>query len=218
MTSNRARLTITATAAVAASILTLAAAPLSAAANASTTAAAECGTAAQYYDKVPVSGTGSLAKQYNFRLSQAVHCLIDAERAKAGLPPLTRVGKLDAASADHARAAVSLKWWKPGADSHRNPQTGSTPSSRIRGADYCPNPRSWAVAETTYNGWGGAGTPRAAVHWWVYVSKAGHREIILSKSLTDVGTLGVVAGAADPAGAGASKAGTYVATFGRCRQ
>jgi uncharacterized protein YkwD len=80
-----------------------------------------------------------------------------------------------------------LKWWSPGADSHTNPQTGSTPWSRITGAGYCPNPVSWAYAETTYTGWGtGYGTPRAAVHWWVHVSTYGHRQIVLSPTLTDL--------------------------------
>jgi uncharacterized protein YkwD len=183
---------------------------MSATANASTAAATGCDVAAAYYDKVPQSGNSAM-------VSQAVHCLIDAERAKAGLPPLSRNSQLDAAAASHAGAAAALKWWKPGADSHTNPQTHSTPSSRITAAGYCPNPRSWAYAETTYTGWGGSGTPRAAVHWWVYVSTSGHRQIVLSPTLTDVG-IGVAAGTADPAGASANDGGTYVVDFGRCQR
>jgi uncharacterized protein YkwD len=197
-------------AAATAGIIALGVSALSAPANASAHAAPGCDVAAAYYDTVPQSGNSAM-------VSQAVHCLIDAERAKAGLAPLTRTSSLDAAAASHAAAAASLKWWSPGADSHTNPQTGSTPWSRITGAGYCPNPVSWAYAETTYTGWGGPGTPRAAVHWWVNVSTYGHRQIVLSPTLTDVG-IGVAAGTANPAGASASDGGTYVVDFGRCRQ
>jgi uncharacterized protein YkwD len=194
-----------------AGVVALGASALSGTANASTSAATGCDVAAAYYDTVPQSGNSAM-------VSKAVHCLIDAERARAGLPPLTRNSSLDAAAASHAGAAASLKWWTPGADSHTNPQTGSTPWSRITSAGYCPNPRSWAYAETTYTGWGsGSGTPRAAVHWWVNVSTYGHRQIVLSPTLTDVG-IGVAAGAADRAGASASDGGTYVVDFGRCQQ
>ncbi|MFG2073962.1 CAP domain-containing protein [Nonomuraea maritima] len=187
-------------------------------AHASTTAP-NCKQAAKWYDAVPWDRTtGSLPFAANYGISQAVHCLIDAERAKVGLPPLTRNTKLDVAAAEHVRAAVNLKWWGRGADSHTNPKTGSTPKNRILGAGYCPKGRSWSVSETTYTGWGGKGTPRAAVHWWVYVSKDGHREILLSKSLKEIGTFGVLGGAADRSGATARNAGSYVATFGTCTQ
>ncbi|MBB5131119.1 uncharacterized protein YkwD [Thermocatellispora tengchongensis] len=193
-----------------AGVLVLGVSGLGATASAAVSAAPGCDVAAAYYDTAPNSGNIAM-------VSNAVHCLIDAERAAAGLPPLTRVSSLDAAASGHAAAAASLKWWSPGADSHTNPQTGSTPWSRITGAGYCPNPVSWAYAETTYTGWGGSGTPRAAVHWWVHVSTYGHRQIVLSPTLTQLG-VGVAAGAADPAGAGGSGGGTYVVDFGRCQQ
>ncbi|GAA4561261.1 CAP domain-containing protein [Planotetraspora kaengkrachanensis] len=190
---------------------------LSTPANASTPAPPRCDIAADYYDRAPAPGTGPLAAFFNMRIDDAVQCLINEERAKAGLPALTRNHVLSGAALSHARAAVNQKWWGPGADSHTNPLTGSTPASRITDAKYCPKPISWAWAETTYTGWGGQGTPRAAVHWWVYVSTAGHREIILSPSLTEMGVQGE-AGAADAAGKGASGGGTYVVDFGRCQQ
>ncbi|MBB6552073.1 CAP domain-containing protein [Nonomuraea rubra] len=169
-----------------------------------------CDVAAAYYDTAPQSGNLAMVRQ-------AVLCLINAERARAGLRPYTRNSALDAAAASHADAAARLKWWRPGANSHTNPQTGSTPGSRITAAGYCPNPLSWAYAETTYTGWGGSGTPRAAVHWWVHVSTYGHRQIVLSPTLVDAG-VGAAAGAADPAGAGASGGGTFVVDYGRCQR
>ncbi|MGW3341918.1 CAP domain-containing protein [Nonomuraea rubra] len=180
------------------------------AAQASGGAGIGCDVAAAYYDTAPQSGNLAMVRQ-------AVLCLINAERARAGLRPYTRNSALDAAAASHADAAARLKWWRPGANSHTNPQTGSTPGSRITAAGYCPNPLSWAYAETTYTGWGGSGTPRAAVHWWVHVSTYGHRQIVLSPTLVDAG-VGAAAGAADPAGAGASGGGTFVVDYGRCQR
>ncbi|MFG2341815.1 CAP domain-containing protein [Streptomyces yangpuensis] len=147
----------------------------------------------------------------------ALVCLINAQRTQRGLPALTVNQALTTAAQQHSAAAVQLKWWGPGKDSHRNPQTGSTPESRIKAAGYCPNPRSWAFAEITYTGWGGSGTPNAAVNWWMNVSTWGHRQRILDPTMREIGAW-AQPGAADRAGAGASQAGTYVVTFGRCQQ
>ncbi|KPI33203.1 SCP-like extracellular [Actinobacteria bacterium OV450] len=160
--------------------------------------------------RAPTSGNDTAARA-------ALICLINAQRTQRGLPALTVNQALTTAAQQHSAAAVQLKWWGPGKDSHRNPQTGSTPQSRIMAAGYCPNPRSWAVAEITYTGWGGSGTPQAAVNWWVNVSTYGHRQIVLDPTLKEIGAW-AQPGAADPAGAGASQAGTYVVTFGRCQQ
>ncbi|MEU7058168.1 CAP domain-containing protein [Streptomyces sp. NPDC046197] len=120
---------------------------------------------------------------------------------------------LIAAAKTHALAAVSLKWWGPDKDSHTNPLTRSTPSSRMRYAGYCAG-QSFTPAEITYTGWGGtAGSPRAAFTWWV--NSPTHRAIVLDPGLTGIGRV-AVPGAADPGGTGAARAGTYVADFGRC--
>ncbi|EKX60176.1 hypothetical protein STRIP9103_09470 [Streptomyces ipomoeae 91-03] len=175
------------------------------------TADSECDNAAAYYDRSPGGGTGTLGTR------QALVCLINAERARHGLPALTYNQSLTDAAFQHTDQAVRLKWWGPGKDSHTNPRTGSTPQSRIKAAGYCPNPRSWKISEITYTGWGGRGTPREAVNWWVNVSTWGHRQIVLDPSLREIGRWGL-GGAADPAGVGASGAGTYVVTFGSCQQ
>ncbi|MFE5494387.1 CAP domain-containing protein [Streptomyces virginiae] len=176
--------------------------------SAATSTAATCDAAAAA--RAP-SGSNDTASR------NAVICLINAQRTQRGLPALTTNPALTTAAQQHSAAAVQLKWWGPGKDSHRNPQTGSTPQSRIKAAGYCPNPRSWAVAEITYTGWGGSGTPNAAVNWWMNVSTWGHRQIILDPSMREIGAW-AQPGAADRAGAGASQAGTYVVTFGRCQQ
>ncbi|MEU7556358.1 CAP domain-containing protein [Streptomyces sp. NPDC044571] len=170
--------------------------------------ALSCDTAAA--NRAPSSGN-------DVQVNDVVVCLINAERARRGLPLLTVNQSLTKAAQQHAAAAVQLKWWGPNKDSHTNPQTGSTPQSRIMAAGYCPNPRSWAVNEITYTGWGGSGTPKAAVNWWVNISTWGHRQIVLDPNLRDIGRA-ALPGAADRSGAGASGAGTYVVTFGRCQQ
>ncbi|MFJ3926130.1 CAP domain-containing protein [Streptomyces sp. NPDC090022] len=161
---------------------------------------------------IPVTASTAAADP---QARDAVIRLINAERTQRGLPALTVNASLTAAAQRHAMDAVRLKWWGPGKDSHTNPQTGSTPQSRIMAAGYCPNPRSWSVAEITYTGWGGSGTPKAAVNWWTNVSTYGHRQRVLDPAMREIGAA-AVAGAADRAGAGASGAGTYVVTFGRC--
>ncbi|MFI6145285.1 CAP domain-containing protein [Streptomyces sp. NPDC051109] len=188
-----------------AGILSAALVPVSAA----PATAATCDAAAAA--RAPTSSNDSAARN-------AVICLINAQRTQRGLPALTVNQALTNAAQQHSAAAVQLKWWGPGKDSHTNPQTGSTPGTRIKAAGYCPNPRSWGYAEITYTGWGGsAGTPNAAVNWWVNVSTYGHRERVLDPSMREIGAW-AQPGAADRAGAGASQAGTYVVTFGRCQQ
>jgi uncharacterized protein YkwD len=169
-------------------------------------AAVTCDPAAA--NRAPTAGTVTQART-------AVMCLINAQRTQRGLPSLTISQALTNAAQQHAVAAVQLKWWGPGKDPHRNPQTGSTPQSRIQAAGYCPNPRSWEFNEITYTGWGGSGTPQAAVNWWM--NSPGHRAIILKPSLREIGPW-AQPGSADRAGASSPSAGTYVVTFGRCQR
>ncbi|UBI40960.1 CAP domain-containing protein [Streptomyces mobaraensis] len=141
-------------------------------------------------------------------------CRINAERATAGVPVIADYNPaLQSAAADHVRAARDLKWWAAGSDPHTNPVTHSTPASRAQSAGYGAGAVNWQVREVTYNGWGGDGTPRAAVHWWVHVSTAGHREIVLGPQFTEFGCCSL-GGNADPAGNGQPNAGTFVCLFG----
>lgn len=165
--------------------------------------------------RTPTHSHSARADRRNREVREAVVCLINAQRAQHGLPALTYNQNLTTAAHQHSSAAVQQQWWGPGKDSHTNPQTGSTPQSRILGASYCPNPASWRVAEITYTGWGGRGAPNAAVDWWM--NSPPHRANILDSGLREIGRW-AQAGAADPAGTGASGAGTYVVTFGSCQQ
>lgn len=173
----------------------------------------DCENATEWYDSVPSRYAAEGAHRW---IRAAVHCLINAERAEAGLAPLRRNLRLEAAAAGHAYAAVRLKWWNEYADAHTNPVTGSTPMNRVEDAGYCPGARAWSAAEITYHGWGeGLGTPQSAVRWWM--RSPGHRELILRGSLTEIGVY-IVGDTADPAGVYAATAGTYVVNFGSCER
>jgi uncharacterized protein YkwD len=161
---------------------------------------------------------------------EAVLCLIEAERSCRGIPPVHRSHELEVAAWGHARAAIQIKWWVGSADSHTNPQTHSTPISRIQAAGYCPHPpHAWGAKENTYHGAGAGtfsgtnhacpgsscGSPEAAVDWWMNISHSGHRETILDPQLKEFG-IGAFGEVADPAIANVNPRGLYVADFGYC--
>jgi uncharacterized protein YkwD len=162
----------------------------------------------------------------------AVLCLLNGERDAHGIPRLTRyltlrgaAPGLGGAAAQHAREAISHRWWLDPSDwpagtvipsTHNNPYTGSTPATRIAAAGYCRAPYTYLkVAEITYAGTGPGSTPAAARHWWMEVSTGGHRDIILDRQLTDIGIAAVV-GNAHVGHESDTPAVTYVVTFGTC--
>lgn len=169
----------------------------------------------------PLRGANSCGGSVNTAPSQsqagiaaAIVCLINAERAGAGLPAVTLVNQLGTAAQGHANAAASIKWWTGGADSHVNPQTRSTPSSRISAAGYCPGGAT-RTSEITYTGYGTGATGLSAVNWWVNVSTFGHRANVLDRNVTHIG-VGVAGPSADPAAGSNAQQGTYVVNFGAC--
>lgn len=144
----------------------------------------------------------------------AVACLINAERTSRGLPALAMNKQLNKAAIGHTGDAIKLRWWVAGANPHVNPQTGSTPDSRIKAAGYCGgNPRR--TSEIAYTWSGDQAAPVGAVNWWMNISKSGHREAILDSAIKDIGVGygGVVA--ASNIGSNADM-GTYVVNFGAC--
>ncbi|MEU6755800.1 CAP domain-containing protein [Streptomyces sp. NPDC046685] len=206
----------------AAGVLTVCLAP---AANAATAAGAaaqpwpHCQEAsADSYDKPPPADPGRFGYGV-LPATEGVTCLINQERQRLGLQPLSDSPELREAANKHVTAALALKWWGKDKDPHQNPQVPGTGSeqiaARIKNAGYCANGTSWEGYEIAYNGWGGNGTPRAAVRWWL--QSPTHAEIIRNPALTEFG-IAPRGGAADPAGAGAAGAGTYVVTLGRCEK
>ena len=148
-----------------------------------------------------------------------VLCLTNLERYSAGLSMFTPNDQLTSAARGHAWAAVTNPWWTSGADFHTNPYTGSTPSSRIAAAGYCPSRKSISIAENTYTASGGP-TPYSAVQWWMNhlgpdgtLATNGHRKNILDPGLSELG-VAVVPGSANPARYPDS--GTFVQDFANC--
>ncbi len=153
------------------------------------------------------SGANTLVTQLSQHAAEAaVLCLVNFERAKAGIAALAPSGSLASAARGHAAASVANPWWDNG-NPHDNPVTKSTIESRIIAAGYCRAPKWWQNRENATIG----GTPQEAVNWWM--GSSGHRGNILNRDLTDSG-VGVVPGSAHKSQPG--KAGTFVQTFGAC--
>jgi uncharacterized protein YkwD len=101
-------------------------------------------------------------------------CLVNAERAAHGLPSLTLNLKLRADAYQNANDAAAIKWWAGGGPKvHINPQTISTPQTRIRDAGYCPSAPNVPTNENAYEGLHQGGiqfqvstAPQAAMDFW----------------------------------------------------
>ena len=133
----------------------------------------------------------------------AVLCLINEQRQAEGADPLAADPQLRVAAEGHAMAANALKWWAGGGSNvHTNPETGSTPETRIHDAGYCVGGDPPLVAENCYEAWyiGGLAfanntTPQAAVDWWM--GSPSHRATLLSPAYLEVG-VAVILGTAEP--------------------
>jgi uncharacterized protein YkwD len=108
--------------------------------------------------------------------------LINQQRAQNGCGPVASNPQLSAAAARHANDMLNN-----GVTGHTG-SDGSTPDRRISDVGYTPIGQ-WR--EIVYLGWGSGGTPEAAVDWWMH--SPGHRAIILTCALQDVGVSAVSA-------------------------
>lgn len=172
------------------------------------------------------------------RIRNAILCLINAERTSRGLAALSANSKLASAADGHVQRAVTLKWWGE-SDPHVDPQVDVVPgtnpptplgrneaiAARINRAGYCPEGATF-VSEIAKDGAGtnvtecppgACSTPFFAVHWWMNISTAGHREAILNPAIKEIG-VGVRGDVAnkDPAQNAQSEKGAYVVNFGAC--
>jgi uncharacterized protein YkwD len=126
----------------------------------------------------------------------ATLCLVNLERARAGLVALADNGALALAAQAHAIDMVANRYFL------HTSADGRTFDQRIRATGYLGS----YLAENIAWGGGSLGTPRRIVSGWM--NSAGHRSNILSGGLTDSG-IGVSPGT--PQGGGG---GTYVHDFG----
>jgi uncharacterized protein YkwD len=162
------------------------------AANAAPTATAVASAAPQCH--------GAYASGAGKRAAHTIVCLVNAQRARHGLPRLNQRGDLARAARRHARDMVRRAYFD-----HRSPG-GSSPASRAADAGY----HGVTIAETLAFGTGSWGTPAGAVAQWL--GSPSHRAALFSRRLRDIG-IGVADGCPN---AGYRSVGTTVAaTLGR---
>ena len=135
-------------------------------------------------------------------VESATLCLLNGERADAGLPPLADDGQLAAAALEHSQDMVANQYFDHLA------LDGRDVVARIRATGYIPEDRRWTVGENLAWGTGVLATPKSIVAAWM--ASQGHRENILRAEYREIG-FGVIAGnprSTDGAGA------TYTTNFG----
>jgi uncharacterized protein YkwD len=123
-------------------------------------------------------------------------CLLNAERGRNGLRPLSSSRKLTRAAAGHSTSMVRGRYFAHGPF-----------SSRILGTGYARGYSSWLIGENIAWGGGRRSSPSAIMSMWMH--SPGHRANILSASFRHVG-VGIAAGT--PSG---EAGGTYTTDFGR---
>jgi uncharacterized protein YkwD len=131
-------------------------------------------------------------------------CLLNYERAQAGLSPLVENRLLDGASERHSADMEARTFFE-----HVNPD-GVDPQTRIASAGYIP-PGGW-TGENIAWGNGALVSPASIMDDWMH--SPGHRENILRPAFREVG-IGITLGRAPRASADRSlRAATYTTDFG----
>jgi uncharacterized protein YkwD len=144
-------------------------------------------------DTVPTASTTGVA-------AAAVACLINQERAAAGLAALATNSQLAAAATGHSQDMVVQQYF-----SHDS-LDGRSFMDRLRAAGWSPT-GSWTAGENIAWGSGSYGTPRSIVRSWM--NSPGHRANILNARYRESG-VGVAAGAPQRT---SSSAATYTQDF-----
>ena len=160
------------------------------------------GDAVSVRDAPGCPGSGQMPERANVDSTRwAILCLLNRERARHGLQPLTPNPLLDLASQRHSDDMVARRFFE-----HDTPE-GVPPEQRIVAAGYAGE-GVW-VGENIYAGAGPDATPvRAASHW---MKSPGHRENILRPQFTEVG-VGISYDA--PWDIGDRRGATYTTDFG----
>jgi uncharacterized protein YkwD len=129
--------------------------------------------------------------------TRAVECLVNEQRAAAGLAALARDRRLARAARRFSSSMVRERFFD-----HVSPE-GSTLSARARAAGYSGG----ALGETIAWGAGVLATPAAIVRGWM--ESPPHHAILMSATFRRIG-LGVAKGSPE----GAARAATVTADFG----
>jgi uncharacterized protein YkwD len=137
------------------------------------------------------------------RVSQAILCLLNAQRTSRGLRPLKLNRKLTRAAIAHSRDMVSRRYFAHnGADGN--------PVSRIKRAGYIPRVGIWSIGENL--AWGTGALASAAQIMTAWMNSPEHKANILTPGFKEIG-IGVVPRAPTSGGAG----GTFTTDFGALR-
>ncbi len=150
----------------------------------------------------PASDAMPIASVSDERSERALLCLVNRERARAGMRPL-RLNRCLARAADgHARDMVRERYF-----AHES-RDGTSFDERILATGYAPAGARWTVGENL--AWGAAPAGDAAWVMSAWMNSRDHRANLLRASFRDVG-LAAVAGA--PVAADGARA-TWAADFG----
>jgi uncharacterized protein YkwD len=151
-------------------------------------------------DAARVAVTGATIAQAR----DATLCLLNRERTRRGLRPLTMNPRLARVAAAHSRDMVVERYFA------HDSRDGTTPFQRIIAAHYVPPNAGWSLAENI--GWGAddLAQPLALVRAWMH--SAPHRANILSRDFREIG-VGIAPGV--PVRLAAAAGGTYTTDFGR---
>jgi uncharacterized protein YkwD len=152
-----------------------------------------CGAA----DSTPSAGTLR-------ETSQAVLCLLNAERTSRGLGRLRMNGKLGRAALGHSRDMVTRRYFQ------HDSADGKTMLDRIKAAGYVRGNSVFTVGENIGWGSGSLASPRALVRAWM--NSPPHRANILQGRFRELG-VGLALGA--PANGVSGTAVTATTNFGR---
>jgi uncharacterized protein YkwD len=118
------------------------------------------------------------------RTRTATLCLLNAERARRGLPALAEEGRLELAAQRHSEDMVRRRFFE-----HDNPD-GASPQARMFAAGYASN--NAFTGENIAWATGGRASPREIVKLWMHSPP--HREDILRTAFVEIG-IGVAPGA-----------------------
>lgn len=158
-----------------------------------------------------------VAQMSNARNTLVLLCRINEVRKQNHLPALHLTTELTNSAGGHADRSVAVRWWdmNDGLSSHVDPGTGTSPADRIAAAGYCPAGNR-STSEITFASYGTGGqyppTANGAIDWWM--DDPPHREVLLDRSLRDVGPV-ARPGFAFP-GTVYGPSGTFVVDFGSC--
>jgi uncharacterized protein YkwD len=136
------------------------------------------------------------------QLNAAILCLVNAERAGAGLSALSERAQLDQAAVGMAKRMVTEQFF-----AHDTPD-GKSVVDRVEPTGYIPNSGDWVVGENLAWGSGALSTPQAIVNGWM--NSPGHKANILAPDYKDIG-LAVAMGSPSPSLTGGT---VYVNDFG----